>query len=48
MKRAGSDEEGRKCFFFREKRSKKASSVWLGDAATGEAHKPLSVHRKVG
>jgi hypothetical protein len=37
-----------KRFFFREKRSKKASRLWLGAAATGEAHPPLSETPKVG
>jgi hypothetical protein len=40
--------EERKHFFFREKRSKKASSVWLRDAAPGEAPAPISVTPKVG
>jgi hypothetical protein len=34
--------------FFEKKEAKKFCPLGLGVAATGEAHKTLSVHRKVG
>jgi hypothetical protein len=37
-----------KVFFFREKRSKKASRLWLRVAATDEAHNPLIATLKLG
>jgi hypothetical protein len=43
------DIKGSKDFFFlKEKEAKRTSFVGLGAAATGEAHKSLSVRRKVG
>jgi hypothetical protein len=45
---ASSPSKDSKHFFFREKRSKKASSVWLGAAATDEAHAPLIATPKLG
>jgi hypothetical protein len=44
----GKQGKARIFFFLKEKEAKRTSRLWLGVAATGEANRPLSVHRKMG
>jgi hypothetical protein len=40
MSPAAAGQQGKDFFFLKEKEAKRTSSVWLGAAATGEAHPP--------